>query len=227
MICPRYGVPKIDETEAVIKAAKKVKKSFCIGEESTLKVKDWKRGNLYPKEVFDLAVESWENDATTVEPNQHARPKSALKDGSETVPSRFQILTDDEAYAEFKDKYEERVKAVMKKECEGIRGKYRNKPEGVTKDKVMATLNRKENMFPRKIWFVQRKPPQTKINNDHTTGLCKDCHANHLNYERLVQFCKKACHCKTDQCPNWVCDCEEDPEDCDCRNGCECENCMS
>ena len=227
IICPRYGVPKIDETDNVIRAAKKVKKSFCIGEESTLRVSDRKKKKVYPSEVFDMAVESWENDATTIEPNQHSRPQTALKDGNETVPSRLQVLTDDEAYAEFKDKYQEKVREAMKKQCEGIREKYRGKCEGVSKDRIMRTLENKQKMFPSKQWFVQRKPPQTKINNAHTTGLCKDCHSNHLNYERLLKFCKKSCHCKTDKCPNWLCVCGEEPDDCKCNHGCGCDDCMS
>ena len=107
IICPRYGVPKINETDSVVRAAKKVKKAFCTGEESILRVSGRKKRNVYPKEVFDMAVEYWEKDGTTVEPNKHARPQTALKDGCDTVPNRLQVLTDDEAYAEFKNKYEE------------------------------------------------------------------------------------------------------------------------
>ena len=227
IICPRYGVPKIDETDSVIRAAKKVKKAFCTGEESILRVGGRKKRSVYPTEVNEMAIESWELDGTTVEPNQHSRPETALKDGSDTVPNRLQVLTDDEAYAEFKDKYEEKVKAAMKTQCDSVKEKYKFKPESVSKDRVMKILQRKQELFPSKKWFVQRKPPQTKINNDHSTGLCKDCHANHLNYERLHKFCKKFCHCKTDKCPNWVCFCEEDPEDCHCSHECDCDDCIS
>ena len=227
VICPRYGVPKIDETESVINAAKKVKKAFCIGEQNTLKINPRKKREIFPKEVFDFATESWETGATIPEPAQHRRPESAPNDGMETIPARLQILTDGEAYEQFKDKYQEKVRGVMGNHCEKMRDKYRNKTESVTKEKILETLSRKEMVFPSKSWFLLRKPPQTKVNYDHTTGLCKDCHSNHLNYESLHKFCKKFCHCKTHQCPNWICVCPEEEEDCKCKHECECDDCMS
>ena len=104
--------------------------------------------------------------------------------------------------------------------------KYINKPDGIKKAKILEALNRKERAFPSKSWFLLRKPPQTKINNQHSTGLCKDCYSNEVNYDALLKHCKKFCFCKTERCPNWVCVCLDEEEECNCRMICECEDCL-
>ena len=185
-----------------------------------------KKRIVYPDEVFEFGAESWEQDATIPEPAQHVRPQSAVSDGNEKMPARLQVLTNDEAYAQFKEKYTEKVSDAMKKYCGELRLKYEQKPESQKKSKIIAALKRKEAMFPGKTWFLQQKPPQTKMNFDHTTGLCKDCYAADLNYDNLLKFLKKTCHCKTDRCPNFVCTCD-DEEDCTCSRECECQDCST
>ena len=224
--CPRYGVPAIEETRNVIDAAKKLKKLLFSGEQSTLKVEERKTRELFPKKVFDLANESWETDATIPEPAQHSRPTSAVSDGSEKLPARLQVLTNDEAYEQFKDKYKDKVHGVMKEHCDKIRSKYEGSKESSNRDKILSSLKRKEITFPSKTWFLQQKPPKTKLNHDHSTGLCKDCQEGQLNYESLLKFVKKMCCCRTDMCPNFVCICE-DFDDCNCSRECECEDCES
>ena len=226
VICPRYGVPDIEETRRVIEEAKKLKKSFFGGEQSTLKVDGRKKREVLPQKVKDFATESWETDSTIPEPAQHSRPASAVSDGSEKLPARLQVLTNDEAYEVFKDKYEEKIHNVMKEHCEKIRSKYEMIPESLNKEKILASLDRKENIFPSKTWFLQQKPLKTKINNDHSTGLCKDCQEGQLNYESLLKFAKKACTCRTDRCPNYVCICE-DLDVCNCSEECKCQDCLS
>ena len=230
--CPRYGVPDIDETQNVIAAAKKLKKSFFGGEQSTLRVEERKKREIFPQKVFEFAMESWEKDATIPEPAQHQRPGSAITDGNEKLPARLQVLTNDEAYEQFKDNYKEKVHDVMKEHCEKIKLKYEKVPDNTTKLKILESLSRKEYLFPGKTWFLQQKPPQTKANKDHSTGLCKDCQEGHLNYETLLKFVKKTCDCRTDRCPNYVCICQvpddtQAPDDCYCSRECECQECLS
>jgi hypothetical protein len=122
-------------------------------------------------------------------------------------------LTDDEAYEQFKGNYEEKVKEVMQKYCSEKRGKFTNKAESKHKDKVLETLNKKENSFPGNGWFLRNKPPQTKAINEHSTGNCKDCYSAQLNYDCLLKFASKHCKCKTDSCHNWQCTCDPDDED--------------
>ena len=224
--CPRYGVPDIDETRNVIEAAKKLKKSFFGGQQSTLGVEERKKRELFPQNVKEYARESWETDSTIPEPAQHQRPESAITDGNEKVPARLQVLTNDEAYEQFKDNYKEKVHDVMKEHCEKIRLKYEKIPDSANKLKILESLERKENLFPGKTWFLQQKPPETKVNKDHSTGLCKDCQEGHLNYETLLKFLKKTCDCRTDRCPNYVCICQV-PDDCQCSGECECQDCIS
>ena len=58
VICPRYGVPDIEETKNVITAAKKLRKSFFGGEQSTLKVEERKKREVFPQKVFEFGTES-------------------------------------------------------------------------------------------------------------------------------------------------------------------------
>ena len=229
VICPRYGVPGIDETKDVIAAAKNLKKEFVTGNQTNLNNKQRKKREVFPKSVFDLAKESWETGATVVEPAQHTRPNKALNDGQDTIPNRLQVLTDDEAYEQFKDNYEDKVKDIMKKYAEEKRQKFMSKKESKHKDKVLETLNKMENRFPGISWFLGNKPPQTKANNDHITGNCKDCYSVQLNYESILKATSKQCKCKTDSCKNWQCTCdtedEETEEDCTCNKECDCDDC--
>ena len=87
VICPRYGVPEIDETQNVIEAAKQLNRRLLTGEQSTLIVKQQKRKEIYPQEVEDMATQSWMMDATTPEPNKRERPQCAPVDvEGETIP---------------------------------------------------------------------------------------------------------------------------------------------
>ena len=81
-----------------------------------------------------------------------------------------------------------------------------------------------ETRFPSNSWFQSKKPTQTKKNYDHTTGLCKDCHMNHQNYDTLVKEARTKCKCKTNMCQNWTCLCGEE-ETCECDPICSCDDC--
>ena len=76
--------------------------------------------------------------------------------------------------------------------------------------------------FPSKTWFLEQRPPEVKIINDHTTGLCKVgslifivlthyllqmCESTRINFEKFVKEMKKLCSCKTKDCRNWECTC--------------------
>ena len=82
-----------------------------------------------------------------------------------------------------------------------------------------------EDWFPGKKWFLTKKPNETKINVDHTTGLCKDCHSIKINYATVLDKAKQLCSCRSMQCPNWVCLCDED--ECICPQECACDDCQT
>ena len=224
----RFGCPDLGETYNVMKAAKNLKENFLTGKVSNLKGPGRKKPERYPQEVFDIAHDSWIKRSTKPDPAKHARPKTALKDGKETVPTIWQVVTDDEAYAQFKENDCEPVRNVMERYCDQTREKYRNKKDSDSKRKTMAILERRQNAFPGKTWFLARKPPQTKFMDDFSTALCKECNEALLNYETIRRYCRKFCKCKTSSCPNWVCECDEDDSDnCECEEVCRCEDCES
>ena len=201
-----------------------------IGETSVLKVPDKKKPEYFPPEVFDLAVDSWIKRATKPDPSKHIRPHKTLKDGDETIPTIWQVVSDDHAYEQFKENERENVREIMKNHCASLREKYSAKEDSETKQKIMKRIEKREEAFPGKTWFLARKPPQTKMLNDFATALCKDCNEALLNYETLSKYCKKYCKCKTQNCPNWICDCEDEEEDCDCdpkKIPCQCDVCES
>ena len=53
----------------------------------------------------DIANESW---ATTQDPAKHSRPSASFKEGNETLPTLYQVVTDNEAYKQFADYDRER-----------------------------------------------------------------------------------------------------------------------
>ena len=197
---------------------------MLTGNQKNLKVGPKRKNEFHLPEAEALAEDCWLNKATIVEPNKHVRPHCAPVDESgETIPRRLQILTTDEAYNKFEEYYTIRVKEAMKRKCDQIRAKHTSKSS--YNAKVNERLNRMENMFPSKSWFVSRKPCQTTMNQDHTTGLCKDCYSAQVNYDTLLKYVRRNCYCKTEDCPNWICLCSEDV--CQCDTVCRCDDCES
>ena len=224
VIDPRYGVPEIEETKYVIDAAKKLNRSLLTGSQTNLSVESKKKKEIYPESVEEMTEDFWLNVATIPEPNKHVRPQCAPVDESgETIPKRLQILTTDEAYQKFQEDYSSRVKVAMKKKCDEVRSKHT--AGGKYSDAVNDRLDRMESMFPSKSWFISKKPCQTAMNQDHSTGLCKDCYSAKVNYDTLIKYEKSNCHCKTSDCPNWLCLCEA--EECSCESLCRCDDCNS
>ena len=224
VIDPRYGVPKVAETRNVIEAAKKLEKEFFTEGQSNLKVAHQKKKERYPEAVTELAITCWETKATIPEPAQHARPLAAPTDGRDTILKRLQVLTDDEAYMAFSEDSGTAVRTIMKTKCDSLRNKHKSNTEYTRQ--VMARLDRMESSFPSKTWFLSKKPSQTKVNYERTTGLCKDCHTAQTNHETLLKEARKLCNCGLHTCKNWVCLCD-DPDDCSCDTSCQCDDCSS
>ena len=221
---PRYGMPELEETRYVIEAAKKLSENLLTGKQSNLKIEPAKKNEIYPAEVEALADDCWHNIATIPEPDKHVRPQCALVDESgETIPKRLQVLTTDEAYQRFQEDYSAKVKQAMKKKCDNLRSKHTKETE--YNEKVNKRLDRMENMFPSNNWFSRKMPGQTKMNTDHTTGLCKDCCTAQVNYATISKYAKSKCQCKSVHCPNWTCLCSE--EVCSCDPVCQCDDCVS
>ena len=145
----RYGLPDINRSRYVVEAAKRVHEKLLTGSETRLVVESQKRKEVYPQEVLDMATECWVSDATTPEPSKHQWPQSAPQDlGGETIPERLQVITNDEAYEKFQEKYSEKVKHAMTLKCDKVRGKHRN--DTPYNKKVIERLDNMQDRFPSK-----------------------------------------------------------------------------
>ena len=172
-----------------------------------------------------MATECWLNEATVPEPAKHQTPAAApVDEAGETIPQRLQVLTNDEAYKMFEENYREKVRSAMKGKYDKIRSKYISNNEN--SKNINERLDRIQERFPGKTWFLRNKPEHTKMNYNHTTGLCKDCYSPKVNYDTVVKHARSQCVCKTAACPNWFCICSED-EDCSCDGVCSCDDCLT
>ena len=217
-ICPRYGDPGLSETRRVLEEAKSLKNRLLTGSQTDLTLPENKKREVFPEEVHHLAKDCWLTKSTIVEPAKYRKPAAAPTDGCEVLPTRLQTMTDDEAYEQFSEHYR-----VMKARCDKIKEKYRANTE--YNQKMKERLTKQESWFPGKLWFLKQKPIETEMNMDHTTGLCKDCHSNQLNYSTVLNKAKQLCSCRSTSCPNWVCLC--DGEDCTCLHDCACDDCKT
>ena len=68
--------------------------------------------NVYPKQLEDLGEKHWIEN-TTIEPALHRR--KAELDDKETIPTRYQSLTDKEQYELFKEHCSEEMKEILRK----------------------------------------------------------------------------------------------------------------
>ena len=123
----------------------------------------------------------------------------------------------------FKEDCTKKIKSIMKEKCDTLRQKYQT--DTVYNKCAHERLDRIENSFPGKTWFLSKKPPQTKVNHEHSTGLCKDCHAAQVNHDTLLKQARMMCECGTDKCENWFCYCED--QECSCDLICRCDRCIA
>ena len=221
---PRFGYPQLCETRTIKTASKEIKTRFRGGDIPDLKPDQRNSNDYFPESVKVIAEKCWRTNCTVIEPGKHSRPKAAIKDGSETIPIIYQTLTDKEAYAAFKEIYEEDVENAMAKNCEEMKEKLNKTSDTKLKEKKMTFIEKKKNRFPSLSWFIEQKPKETKPSSDHCTGLCKDCEGPQLNYETLRKYKKSLCQCKRKMCPNWFCTCDVD-EFGEILEGCECDPC--
>ena len=225
----RWGPPSLPDTSwRTRKVARKMKQDLLDGTTSVLEPPAKKRKMMFPIEVEELAVKHWK-DNTVIEPALHSR--RAVSADKETVPTRYQSLTDNEQYSLFKEECSEQVEEIMRKYAVEQSVKVVKRPESEDKAKRLnyyATLHEK---FPGFDWYLDLRPSEVKPLHDHTTALCRRCESTLLNYTTLVKEVKNQCKCSSSQCPNWICMCATDSDEeefgqsrCSCK--CECDDCM-
>ena len=195
------------------------------------------RRDVFPAEVKQIAREHW-LEHTIPEPavqRRMIRQQKQLKEGEQAVestPTRWQHLTSEEQYANFKEDCKEKVKAEMEKKVVKDREKVMRRSASEDKERRLERLKTLSECFPGPKWYSEQKPDEVKTLVDHTTGLGRVCEATSLNYQTLSKALKRLCACKTR--PNWICLCQpdgdgdgtgDDMQECQC--GCSCDDCLA
>ena len=108
------------------------------------------------------------------EPGKHRRFSKTVKDKDETVPTRYQTMTNDESYDSFKEACSEEVTAVMKGKAKEMVDIVSRHPDTADRQKRLRYAEQVlPNKFPSKTWWLAQRPAEVKPMHDHTTGLCK------------------------------------------------------
>ena len=222
----RWGSPDFPEVSwRAADDAKKMKLDLMQGTVAVLTPPTKAKKRIYPKQLEDLATKHW-NENTILEPALHRR--KAESDDRETIPTRYQSLTDKEQYSLFKEDCGEEMADILRSFSIQEIEKLRLRPESNDKTRRLAYFETLPDKVPSIEWYLRLKPPQVKPLHDHTTALCKICEKNLLNYSTLFKAIKLQCKCKSASCPNWMCLCSEDEDDEEegsCNCGCDCDEC--
>lgn len=189
--------------------------------------------DVFPAGVKQMARKHW-LDTTIPEPSVNRRMKRKerqLKEGEqavESIPFRWQHLTAEEQYANFKEDCKDSVREEMEKKAVEDMEKVLRRPHSEDKEKRISRIETLSECFPGPKWYSEQKPEEVKPLIDHTTGLCRVCEATSLNYQTLSKSLKRLCACNTRMCPNWICLCQVDDDDQqDCQCGCSCDDCLA
>ena len=217
----KYGVPDLDVNWREEKVISEMKIRLLSGQDNILTVPQKKTRKVLPTAVADIASKYWEL-ITTLEPSKHRHLKTVVMDGCEAMPTRYQTTTDEEAYQGFQEKYSDEIMEIMKKHGQEMYEKFSTRRDSKDKEYRLQHALELGNKFPSKTWFLGQRPPEVKMLNDHTTGLCKVsslmfklfqylpqqmCESIRINYEKYVKEMKRFCHCRTKICHNWECIC--------------------
>ena len=224
----RNGTPSFEGvSRRTERTAKKMKLDLLQGNVSVLTPPIQTKKQVYPQPCVDLALKHW-NENTTPEPALHRR--KAETDDQETVPTRYQCLTDREQYSQFKEDCSGEMAEILRKYSTEQIEKNSKRSESTDKTRRLAYLESLPTKVPSIDWYLDLKPAEVKPMHDHTTALCRICEAALLNYTTIVKTMKLQCKCTMPLCPNWMCLCEQSEDEfeviqCDCK--CACDNCSN
>ena len=206
---------------------KKMKIDLLQGNVSVLTPPTQTKRQIYPQKLVDLASKHW-NENTTPEPALHRR--KAEKDDQETIPTRYQCLTDREQYSQFKEDCSGEIAEILTVYSAEQIEMVRVRPESTDRTRRLAYFETLPTKVPSIEWYLDLKPAEVKPMHDHTTALCKICEASLLNYTTMFKTFKLQCKCTTPLCPNWMClyaQSEDEFEDIQCACLCACNNCSN
>ena len=180
-----YGVPELGLNSREEKEVIEMKKQLISGEQKVLVVPLKATRQVFPPEVHQIAQQHWEN-ITVVEPAKPRRLKTTVRDGDETTPPRYQTMTNDETYQSFKENCSNQVKQIMEKHSEKRMAAIMKRP--ASQDREYRLQYAQESLpgkFPSPSWWLEQRPKEVKMMQDHTTGLCK------VNFYSLFSILKK------------------------------------
>ena len=165
----RWGKPNLPQVswrQSI--EARKMKLDLLEGTELVLTPPVKPKRKIYPKELEDLAIKHW-NENTTIEPALHRR--KAESDDKETIPTRYQSLTDKEQYKLFKEDCSEETTEILRKYAASESSKVSLRPDSDDKEKRLAYFVRLPTVVPSIEWYLNLKPSEVKRMHDHTTAL--------------------------------------------------------
>ena len=82
-------------------------------------------------------------------------------------------MTDDEAYLGFKELCAAKVSDIMTEYSKEQKEKYGKQQDSADKEYRLKYVESLPHKFPSKSWFIEQRPLEVKMMNDHSTGLCK------------------------------------------------------
>ena len=189
-----YGVPELAMHQRYMKEASEMKARLLSGQDEVLQRAERSPRQHFPPQVAVVAKNHW-NEITITEPGKHQYVTKAMKDDGETVPirlvfwfvlfwvwyilipgnfSRWQTMTNEEAYQSFKETCTEEVRSLMAEHGRIMLQEVSKRPASRDKDyRIELARDKVPNRFPSQSWFLDKKPPEVKFCNDHATGLCK------------------------------------------------------
>lgn len=228
----KYGTPDLPGVSwRAKKEAKTMKMNLLVGSCPVLEPPVKPKKHVYPEEIENIVTEHWMQN-TILEPALHR--KKAKQQEKESVPIRYQTLTDKEQYAQFKEDCSESITDIMRSFGEEHSAKISQWPESLDRTRRLSYYSKIHTKFPSIDFYIGRKPEEVKPLHDHTTALCRTCEAAQLNWQMLVKTVPMLCQCGTRECPNWVCMCRHEDTDDDteddfdggtCSCSCECPDC--
>ena len=168
-----YGVPGLGLNQKDEKEVNEMKAKLMQEEEKILKKPEKAVRQVFPRGVVEVAEQHWES-ITTTEPGKHRRHTKAVKDGDETVPTRYQTMTNEEAYQSFHESCADDIKVLMEEHGQSMEAVVAQRPESSDKQyRLQLARERVPGKFPSLSWFISKRPREVKPMDDHTTGLCK------------------------------------------------------
>ena len=168
----QYGVPDLGLSWREESIAYEMKRRLINGQDNILRVPNRAVRQVLPVAVTEVAARYWDQ-ITILEGAKHRRITTVVKDGEETVPTRYQTTTDDEAYLGFKETCADEVSSIMLEYSKEQKAKYENRQDSADKEYRLKYAESLPGKFPSKSWFIEQRPPEVKMIHDHSTGLCK------------------------------------------------------